>query len=291
VVAFVEYDPCADEPLLWGGEGKLRRPSEPRARPPPDIDFPSPLPFKKVGIFPPKKLGDILLCDIFGLFTLTVPSGNTGLSNSLDPLLLTAVVNLGIMLPDDDGRDEVFESLDPLLLNAVANLGIMLPDDGRNEIFESLDPLLLTAVDNLGITLPDDGRDRKLAGLVAPLGGCGKAAMLIVFRKILPVGLESVSAAMEVDLNVGTFEVEFACRGTGAAVDKVDIDGVRSASFEDPYEAEGSLVGFGELDGFGKLLRDIGMGKGGKATVGGLREGRDGCGSVAAMLEIFAADP
>jgi hypothetical protein len=50
VVADVEYESCADELRLWGGDGKLSRPSDPRAPGPLDIDLLSPLPFNKLGV-------------------------------------------------------------------------------------------------------------------------------------------------------------------------------------------------------------------------------------------------
>jgi hypothetical protein len=50
VVADVEYESCADELRLCGGDGKLSRPSEPRAPGPLDIDLLSPLPFNKLGV-------------------------------------------------------------------------------------------------------------------------------------------------------------------------------------------------------------------------------------------------
>ena len=50
VVADVEYESCADELRLCGGDGKLRSPSDPRAPGPLDIDLLSPLPFNRLGI-------------------------------------------------------------------------------------------------------------------------------------------------------------------------------------------------------------------------------------------------
>ena len=52
VVAEVEYEPCADELRLWGGDGRLNNPSDPRAPGPLDIDLLSPLPFSKLGAAP-----------------------------------------------------------------------------------------------------------------------------------------------------------------------------------------------------------------------------------------------
>jgi hypothetical protein len=50
VVADVEYESCADELRLCGGDGRLSRPSEPRAPGPLDIDLLSPLPFSRLGV-------------------------------------------------------------------------------------------------------------------------------------------------------------------------------------------------------------------------------------------------
>lgn len=47
VVADVEYESCAEELRLCGGEATLIKPSDMRTL---DIDFPSPLPFKKLGV-------------------------------------------------------------------------------------------------------------------------------------------------------------------------------------------------------------------------------------------------
>jgi hypothetical protein len=52
VVADVEYEPCAEELRLCGGDGRLSSPSEPRAPGPLDIDLLSPLPFSKLGAAP-----------------------------------------------------------------------------------------------------------------------------------------------------------------------------------------------------------------------------------------------
>lgn len=45
VVAEVEYESCADELRLCGGDGRLNKPSDPRAPGPLDIDLLSPVPF------------------------------------------------------------------------------------------------------------------------------------------------------------------------------------------------------------------------------------------------------
>lgn len=50
IVVAVEYESCADELLLCGGLGRLRRPADPRAPGPLDIDLDSPLPFKRLGV-------------------------------------------------------------------------------------------------------------------------------------------------------------------------------------------------------------------------------------------------
>ena len=52
MVAEVEYEPCAEELRLCGGEGKLSSPSEPRAPGPLDIKLLSPLPFSMLGAVP-----------------------------------------------------------------------------------------------------------------------------------------------------------------------------------------------------------------------------------------------
>jgi hypothetical protein len=52
VVAEVEYDPWAEELRLWGGDGRLSSPSDPRAPGPLDIDLLSPLPFSRLGAAP-----------------------------------------------------------------------------------------------------------------------------------------------------------------------------------------------------------------------------------------------
>lgn len=53
VVAEVEYESCADELRLCGGEGRLNRPSDPRAPGPLDIDLLSPLPLSRLGVILP----------------------------------------------------------------------------------------------------------------------------------------------------------------------------------------------------------------------------------------------
>lgn len=47
-VVAVEYESCAEELRLCGGEGRLRRPSDPLAPGPLDIDLVVPLPFTKL---------------------------------------------------------------------------------------------------------------------------------------------------------------------------------------------------------------------------------------------------
>jgi hypothetical protein len=52
VVADVEYESWADELRLCGGDGRLNKPSDPRAPAALDIDFVFPLPFNKLGAGP-----------------------------------------------------------------------------------------------------------------------------------------------------------------------------------------------------------------------------------------------
>jgi hypothetical protein len=52
-VVAVEYESCAEELRLCGGDGRLNRPSDPLAPGPLDIDFDVPLPFNKLGEGPP----------------------------------------------------------------------------------------------------------------------------------------------------------------------------------------------------------------------------------------------
>ena len=50
VVAEVDEEPCADELLLWGGDGLLRSPLEARGSSVIEIDRPSPAPLSKLGV-------------------------------------------------------------------------------------------------------------------------------------------------------------------------------------------------------------------------------------------------
>lgn len=228
-------------------------------------------------------VGSVALCLLSALVKgcVKVPDrGRDMLIDSFDPLLLSAFFKLGIMLPDGIREGRAY-SYCLLLVSTLSGLGNTLPDGGCDALSDSIDSLLLI----VGIKLPNDCCDAKLVILEPPPGGCGKAAILIVFRRLLPIGLTSPVAAMDVDLKVGTFDVEFACCGCGAAVDKVDLVNAPSASFDDPCNDEGSLLGFDTSEGVGKLFRD--RGRGGKATVGGFSEGRDGCGRVAAILQGF----
>lgn len=59
VVALVECDPC-DEPLLCGGEGRFRRPSELWANLPLGTDLLFPASLSEVGALPPLKGDDVV---------------------------------------------------------------------------------------------------------------------------------------------------------------------------------------------------------------------------------------
>jgi hypothetical protein len=96
VVADVEYESCADELRLWGGDGRLNKPSEPRAPGPLDIDLLSPLPFNRLGVALLTKLVLGLLA-VLGLFR-SLGVGPRGLS-SADSLLLAEVLP-GAIPPD-----------------------------------------------------------------------------------------------------------------------------------------------------------------------------------------------
>jgi hypothetical protein len=87
VVADVEYDPCADELRLPGGDGKLKSPSDPLPPAPLDIDLLSPLPLSRLGVPEPKELFAMLAVDRFS----RDPPGVEGLLASIDSLLLPAI--------------------------------------------------------------------------------------------------------------------------------------------------------------------------------------------------------
>ena len=210
--------------------------------------------------------------------TVAVLPGKPALPELLDPLLLETADAVGVIL-SDGGRDEERSTCEALRLVMFA---VTL---GKRERSEFQEPLSLDAADNVGVTLPGRARADELGILVLPLGGCGKDAILIGFRKVFRVGLESRVAASEMDLMVGMFEVELACCGNRAAVGNVNPKGGRSANLEEPYDVEGSLPDVRVSKGVVRLLLSPG-GKGGRAACGGLREGRDGCGRVAAMSEI-----
>lgn len=138
----------------------------------------------------------------------------------------------------------------------------------------------------MGVTLPDGGRAEKLGILVLPFGGWGNEATLMGLRKVLPDGLDSLVIEPEMDLMVGMLEVEWACCGTKAEEDDVEPKGARSPNLEDPYDVEGSLAERRVSNWVGALFRNPCGGKGGRAAFGGLMDGRDGCGSVAAMVKM-----
>ncbi len=135
---------------------------------------------------------------------MVVGRGKVNPLEPLDPSLLEAADNVGVMLPDG-GRAETIEILevDGIFKDRFA--------PGRKERVESTEPFLLGAADKAGVVLPDGGRDEKLGILVLPFGGCGENAMLMGLRSVLPVGLGSLVAATDTDLNVGIFDVELAC--------------------------------------------------------------------------------
>lgn len=122
-------------------------------------------------------------------------------SDSLDAVLLDAAERVGVML-SDCGREYGPRILEMLSL---VKLAVAL---GTRDRSEPQDPFRVGSADSVGVMLPDGGRAEKLGILVFPFGGCGKDATLMGLRKVLPEGFQSLVLAIEVDLNVGMFDVE-----------------------------------------------------------------------------------
>jgi hypothetical protein len=199
VVAEVEYESCAEELRLWGGEGRLNNPSDPRAPGPLEIDLLSPLPFSKLGVDAPT----YLVCT-FGLV-------------------------------DCFDRRNVF--LDPPGVTGLV----------------SVDSRLLSEAPP-GVKPPDNGLGGKLVVRTPPLGGCGNALMLIVFRIVFPAPF-----------------TPGAVRNLGRAVllppgvdGRLDVEGARRPLFGNPPACRLAIVGTLPV-----LFRVFVVGNAGSAVVGG----------------------
>ena len=132
---------------------------------------------------------------------------------------------------------------------------------------------------------PESGLGGRLAMRFAAFGGCGNAAMLMVRRIVLLGGLASfelmgVLLMAETVRMVGRLEVEFAGELNEVGEAKPDAEGAlrpdRGSGGADSVEgADGSAP---------RLLRVRDDGRGGRAVLGGPRDGLDGRGAVAAIL-------
>jgi len=77
-----------EELRLWGGEGKLNKPSDPRAPGPLHIDLLSPLPFSRLGVELLVKFRVLALLGVFGVLNFFVAlAGVSGLSEDSIPAL------------------------------------------------------------------------------------------------------------------------------------------------------------------------------------------------------------
>jgi hypothetical protein len=85
----------------------------------------------------------------------------------------------------------------------------------------------------------------------------------------------------EVDLGATRPDVELDSCTVGTTDGLGEADGARS--FEVIGEGDGML---GVSDGTGKFVLDFGIGKGGRAVVGGFVAGRNGCGSAEAIPNL-----
>jgi hypothetical protein len=128
-----------------------------------------------------------------------------------------------------------------------------------------------------GVTVPEPAEEREPA-----LGGWGNDAMLTVRRKVLSGELSFDRSADEDDLKVGMFGLEEVCWGVGRVEGRGDDEGVRS--FRESWVGGAILLIAGDCVRVRRLFLDFGVGIGGRADWGGVRDGRDGCGSVVVMM-------
>ena len=113
-----------------------------------------------------------------------------------------------------------------------------------------------------GFNEENDAFDEEVVGLDETVGGCGKAAILIVFLTVfsgMPLGLPVVDA----DLRVGTAGDEVADNGVGRAEGRGEAVGILSFI---------GVCVVGVL-GTGRLFRDFDDGMAGNGAVGASTDG------------------
>lgn len=137
---------------------------------------------------------------------------------------------------------------------------------------------LWSSVSLLGVELADSGLGGWLPFLPTYLGGCGKAPILTVFRRVLPGG--NGPAGESFVASVGTLEAEFVWPlGIGRRGNDEDDTARVATAGDGSSEDEGARSVGPTFD-----ARDFATGNDGRGPVGGAIEGRDGRGSVLAMV-------
>lgn len=119
--------------------------------------------------------------------------------------------------------------------------------------------------------------------IVGGFGGCGKEAMLMVFRTVFSGIVPLALPRDEADRTVGTAGVEAEWCGVGKADGRSGVEGERN--FVGLRSAPESLA-FSVAKG--RLFLDFPEGKGGRAMLGGSMGGRDRTGSdVATAIDML----
>lgn len=111
--------------------------------------------------------------------------------------------------------------------------------------------------------------DDAVEGRFTGLGGCGKAAILMVLRKFFS-GLAGVRP-VDTDLNAARFVDELDKGDFGSEV--CGLEGGRSVGVDRAGEDAR-----GRSEATDRVFRAFDGGRGGRAAVGGFDAGRDGCG-------------
>lgn len=157
------------------------------------------------------------------------------------------------------------------------------PLAGVAELFEPRESCCPSPTGDCGLKLPSKGRRDGVGILKLLFGGRGKAEILTDRRTSLSARLSSRAATFEVDRIVGTAGFDTTCRDLRREVGRLDVKGVRIASFAGEEGFDGVRR---ESQGLILVLCDFSMGKGGKAAVGGSSIGGDRD-SVVAMTFIL----
>lgn len=146
------------------------------------------------------------------------------------------------------------------------------PLAGVVRLFEPPDPDCTFSNGDGGPGLPSEGRPDGVGILKLLFGGRGKAEILTDRRTPLSARLSSRAASFEVVRIVGTAGVDKTCRDLRRETGRLEMEGVRIASFGGAGDFDGA---WRDSEGPILVLRDFMLGRGGKAAVGGSSMGGD----------------